>query len=136
MNPRWIGLALGCFLAGGPVEARGEGGIVAIVNNQVITASELEGFVGAQEAAAKQKLSGPEFDAEVRQIRADGLEALVNRQLVKEEFARLHMTDLHSRSVESQIDVLIREEFHGDGAAFMKWIAERRRMASVKTYDR
>lgn len=133
---RWIGFALGVFLASGLIESRGEqqnlAGVAAIVNNDVVTYSEVEEFVKPQENAARAKFTGAELTAEIKRIRAAGVEALINRALVHEAFVKVRKGVPHA-TFEEQVNIVTEELCHSDPAAFMKWVKEQRRAAYVKT---
>ena len=72
----WLGLALAPG-AGADIRDR----IVAVVNTEVITLSELEEEVTEVKAQARQRFSGAELDRRLRQIDYMGLNRMIERKL-------------------------------------------------------
>jgi peptidyl-prolyl cis-trans isomerase SurA len=74
-------LAAGLGLAPGADGAEIRDRIVAVVNTEVITLSELEEEITDMKRQARQRYSGPELDQRLRQIDYMGLNRMVERKL-------------------------------------------------------
>lgn len=123
-------LALSTLGLGLAVPARVEaqqvlGGIAAVVNNDVITFSEVEELAGPREQAIKNSMQGEAMVAKVRELRMDAVNELINRQLILQEFAEMKKkgAQIPAHILDEQIETLIREQFGGDRAAFMRTLS-------------
>lgn len=123
-------LALSTLGLGLTVPARVEaqqvlGGIAAVVNNDVITFSEVEELAGPREQAIKNSMQGEAMVAKVRELRMDAVNELINRQLILQEFAEMKKkgAQIPAHILDEQIETLIREQFGGDRAAFMRTLS-------------
>ncbi len=120
--------ALGCVLLvfwAGLVSASAQqrqeimDGIAAIVNGDVITISQLRELTGAREMALRDTLRGDELIAEVKRMREAALRDLIDRQLVIQEFKKKEFS-IPPYLVDDRIQAIIRQEFGGDRAAFVR----------------
>lgn len=85
-------------------------GIIAVVNNEVITASELD-FT----AALNERLGG---GGDGKRLRAETLEGLITRRLLVQEARRLTFVEITDREIEAEKNALVKrfgseEEFSG-----------------------
>lgn len=94
-------------------------GVAAVVNGEVITLSEVMMATALKEREIRQSLSGEEAIREIKKVRAEAVEELIDRKLIVQEFKKKGLT-LPERYVRDRIESLIREEFGGDRAAFIK----------------
>ncbi len=95
-------------------------GVAAIVNGDVITISEVTGLVAMQERSLYQTFGpGEEFTKRSRELRTAALKELIDRKLIVQEFNRQELS-IPDRFVRERVDTVIREEFGGDRAAFLK----------------
>ena len=74
-----VGLGLSCSLPAGAATVRDR--IVAVVNSEVITLSELDEEVSEVKQQARQRFSGTELDQRLRQIDYMGLNRMIERKL-------------------------------------------------------
>lgn len=98
-------------------------GYAAIVNDRVITVSDVVDFIGPNGAKA-----GPgATDAEIREKRiaafSNGVQRLVEQALVVEEFKK-NGGNLPERVVNDRVNEVIADRFHNDRAAFLKALAD------------
>jgi len=116
-----VGLLLFGLGADGMVHGQSEivDGVAAIVNNDVITISEVRAVVAPREQALRQMLSGQELIDKVKEARLAALKDLIDRKLILQEFQRREF-NLPPFHVENQIDTIVRERFGGDRRAFLQ----------------
>ena len=88
----------GLFFISFPAQAERVDHIVAAVNNEVITASDLEQAVSINEA-----LSGPAQDR--NRLREETRDGLVNRLLPLQEARRLKFVELSEQDIRAQVEV-------------------------------
>ncbi len=93
--------------------------VAAVVNGEVITLSEVMMATALKEREIRQTLAGEAAIREIKKVRAEALEELIDRKLIVQEFNKKGLT-LPERYVRERIESLIREEFGGDRAAFIK----------------
>jgi len=94
-------------------------GIAAVVNDDVITFSQVRELIGPEEKAARESLKGEELVAKVKEIRLKAINDLVDRQLILQEF-RKNKFAIPPHVVEDRINTLVREQFGGDRGAFVR----------------
>ncbi len=94
-------------------------GVAAIVNDDVITISEVRTVVAPREQALRQMLSGQELIDKVKEARLATLKDLIDRKLVIQEFKKKEF-NLPPFHVENQIDTIVRERFGGDRKKFLQ----------------
>src|SRR2546430_290962 len=85
--------------------------IVAVVNTEVITLSELEEEVGAAKAQARQRFSGAELAQRLRQIDYMGLNRMIERilqvQIAKRRGIKVDRKSTRLNSSHSQISYAV-----------------------------
>src|SRR4028119_720407 len=64
-------------------------GIAAVVNDQVITFSQVRDIVGAREATARDTLKGAAQVEKIKEIRLAALNDLIDRQLILQAFKKM-----------------------------------------------
>jgi parvulin-like peptidyl-prolyl isomerase len=94
-------------------------GLAAVVDDKVITFSQIREMVAPKERAAHEKLEGKELAEAIKQIRTEAINELIDRQLILAYFKKQGFT-LPSYLIEDRIATVIREEYNGDRAAFAR----------------
>jgi peptidyl-prolyl cis-trans isomerase SurA len=98
--------------------------IVAIVNDDVITFSQMRDLVGSQEEALeKQYGSQPDLlKAKLVQLREEAVNELIDRQLILQEFKKMQAkgASIPDYVLEDHIQTIIRGSFNGDRKAFIR----------------
>ena len=97
-------------------------GIAAIVNDEVITFSDVRQLVGPKEGAARQQLKGAELVEKIKEMRLQAINDLIDRQLILQEFKK-NKFQLPEFIVDERVQTIIREEFGGDRSAFLRTLA-------------
>jgi parvulin-like peptidyl-prolyl isomerase len=97
-------------------------GVAAIVNNEVITISQVRELIGARERAMRESYRGPDLADKVKEMRLAALKDLVDRQLILQEFRKMQEkgANIPDYVVDDRVQTIIREEFGGDRAAFVR----------------
>jgi peptidyl-prolyl cis-trans isomerase SurA len=97
-------------------------GVAAIVNNDVITISQVRELIGARERAMRESYRGPDLADKVKEMRLAALKDLVDRQLILQEFRKMQEkgANIPDYVVDDRVQTIIREEFGGDRAAFVR----------------
>src|SRR4051812_19038094 len=88
-------------------------GIAAVVNDEVITFSQVRELVGAKEQGARQQLRGEELVAKIKEIRLQAINDLIDRQLILQEFKKQKF-QIPDYFINDRVSTIIREEFGGD----------------------
>jgi len=115
-----------CLLAAGfPLAAQQAeviDGVAAIVNNDVITISQVRELIGAREREIRKVYSGSDLNDKVKEMRLAALKDLVDRQLIIQEFKKMQEkgASIPDYVVDDRVQSIIREEFGGDRAAFVR----------------
>lgn len=97
-------------------------GLAAVVNNQPVTFSQVRELVGARERAAAEQFQGAELGEQIKKIRVEAIDELINRQLILQYFKEKGY-QLPSYLIEDRIATIIREEHNGSRAAFARKLA-------------
>lgn len=100
-------------------EARVIDGIAAIVNGEVITYSQVRGLSAPRERLLRTQFKGEELEKELRAAREAALQDLIDRQLIVQSFQK-EKYELPDYFVEQRVQEIIRDEFGGDRATFIK----------------
>jgi parvulin-like peptidyl-prolyl isomerase len=109
------GLSWGCVLA----QPNVRNGVAAVVNKSIITLDEVQGFsVRALQTAARRARTQEAFEAEGQRITKDGLEQLIERRLIIDEFAGSGY-NLPEALINDIVQDRIKREF-GDRLTLMK----------------
>ena len=94
-------------------------GIAAIVNGEIITYSQVRGLSGPRERLLRSQFKGEELEKQLQAARDAALQDLIDRQLIVQSFKK-EKFELPDYFVEQRVNQIIREEFGGDRAAFIK----------------
>ena len=100
-------------------EARVIDGIAAIVNGEVITYSQVRGLSAPRERLLRTQFKGEQLEKELKAAREAALQDLIDRQLIVQSFQK-EKYELPDYFVEQRINDIIRDEFGGDRATFIK----------------
>ena len=118
---------LALALAGSALAQRVEviDGIAAIVNNDVVTISQVRELVGARERSLREIYSGTELENKLKEMRLSAIKDLIDRQLILQEFKKLQEkgASIPEYVVDDRVQAIIRQEFGGDRAAFRPHLA-------------
>ena len=94
-------------------------GIAAVVNGEIITQSQVRSVVGPRERLLRSQFKGEELQKQVKEVREAALKDLIDRQLIVQAF-REEKLALPDYFVEQRMNDIIRENFGGDRATFIK----------------
>jgi parvulin-like peptidyl-prolyl isomerase len=94
-------------------------GIAAVVNNDVITYSQVRELVGPREKLLRSQLSGPELEAKIKEVRLAAVRDLIDRQLIIQAFEK-EQFQIPEHFIDQRINEVIRESFGGDRNTFIK----------------
>lgn len=106
-------------LAALPASAQVKEGIAAIVNDKVITFSDVRNQVKQTEELLKESYTGVELVEKVKEARLKTLKALIERQLIIAEFDE-SIGFVPDDLVEQRIKEIISSQYDGDRTAFIK----------------
>jgi len=122
LTPLLAAASLFFSLVGG---ARGQevlDGIAAVVNNEVVTFSQVRELVSSKEKSAKDTYKGEELVAKIKEIRLAAINDLIDRQLILQEF-KSKQFQIPDYFLDERVTTIIREEFGGDRSAFIRTLA-------------
>lgn len=97
-------------------------GIAAVVNNEVVTFSQVRELVGPKEKQARETLRGEALVEKIKEIRLAAINDLIDRTLIIQEFKTKGFT-IPEYFIEERITTIIREEFGGDRQAFLRTLS-------------
>ena len=97
-------------------------GLAAVVDDKVITFSQVRELVGAKERAMRDKLEGKDLEKVIKEIRTEAINELIDRQLILAHFKKQGYS-LPAFVLEDRIATIIREEYNGDRSAFARKLA-------------
>lgn len=111
-------------LAGNALPQRSDvvDGIAAIVNNDVVTISQVRELVGARERSLRDLYRGAELERKVEEMRISAIKDLIDRQLILQEFKKLQEkgASIPEYVIDDRVQAIIRQEFGGDRSAFVR----------------
>ena len=94
-------------------------GVAAVVNDDVITFSEVRELVGARELTLRESYHGDELAKRVKELRLNAINELIDRQLVLQDFKK-NKYSIPDYIVDDHVNSVIREQFQGDRQAFIR----------------
>lgn len=100
-------------------DARVIDGIAAIVNGDIITYSQVRGLSAPRERLLRTQYHGDELTKQIATAREAALKDLIDRQLIVQAFHK-EKFELPQHFVDERVNDIIREEFGGDRATFIK----------------
>ncbi|HEY3663575.1 MAG TPA: peptidyl-prolyl cis-trans isomerase [Chthoniobacterales bacterium] len=111
-------------------------GIAAIVNDKVITYSEVRDVVEPRERLLRSQYSGPELAKKITELRKAALQDLIDRQLIIQSFEKDKL-QIPPHFVDERVDQVIKESFGGDRRAFLKTMeAQKYTMSKFRDLER
>lgn len=123
---RLIPLSLVCIgLAFSTFTARAQevlDGIAAVVNNEVVTFSQVRELVGPKEKQAHDTLKGQELVEKIKAIRTEAINDLIDRALIIQDFKTKGFT-IPDYFIDDRIQGIIKDEFGNDRQAFLRTLA-------------
>ncbi|MBV9464245.1 MAG: peptidylprolyl isomerase [Verrucomicrobiae bacterium] len=116
----WIFAAL-LMTAGLALTARAElqDGIAALVNDDVITFSDVKLALGSTEEELSKSYRGEELITKIREARRDALNSLVERRLIIQDFKK-RGGKIPENVIEDEINAIIDEHYNHDRSLFVK----------------
>ncbi len=116
-------VALGCALmmisVPGSSRAQVVDGVAAVVNNKVITFSQVRKEVDATEAQYRELFAGVELIEKIREARLAALRALIERELIIQEFDEKGYF-IPENVIEERIRGIVRDSYDNDRAALIR----------------
>ncbi len=94
-------------------------GVAALVNNEVITYSQLRELVGPRERSLRNTYTGQELSKKLNEVRLGALNDLIDRQLILQEFKKKEFA-IPAHLIDEKVESVIREDFGGDRQAFIR----------------
>ena len=94
-------------------------GIAAVVNGDVITFSQVQELIVAQEKSAAQIYHGEELQQKIKVMRQQAIKDLIDRQLILQEFHKKEFT-IPEYIIDDGVQRIIRQDFGGDRTAFVR----------------
>ena len=94
-------------------------GVAALVNNDVITFSQVRDLVGPRERSLRNNYTGQDLVNKVREARQGALNDLIDRQLILQEFKKKEFA-IPTHLIDERVDEIIRNDFGGDRQAFVR----------------
>jgi len=94
-------------------------GIAAVVNDDVITFSQVQEVSGPRERTLREQFTGQELIDKIKGARLAVLSDLIDRQLILQEFKKKQF-NIPEYVIDDQVQNLIKEEFAGDRQAFVR----------------
>ncbi len=116
-------LAFSCFgvaaIASPTRGAESVNGIAAVVNDKVITYSEVREVVEPRERLLRSQYSGEELVKKITALRKAALQDLIDRALIIQAFDKEKLV-IPPHFIDQRVDAVIKENFGGDRNAFIK----------------
>lgn len=94
-------------------------GVAAVVNDDVITFSQVREVVAARERMLRSMYRGQELIEKIQEARKSALNDLIDRQLILQEFKSMGM-QIPDRILDQRVNELVIKEFGGDRQAFLR----------------
>jgi len=100
-------------------------GYAAIVNDRIITVSDVMAVVQPLERQLRATYEGEEFESRMVEAFTDARESLIERALILEEYESQEGA-LPEQAIDERIEQIISERFNNDRGAFMDALAQQR----------
>ncbi|PYK06586.1 MAG: peptidylprolyl isomerase, partial [Verrucomicrobia bacterium] len=94
-------------------------GIAAVVNQDVITYSQVRMLSAPREKLLRSQYTGEELEKQLKQLREAALKDLVDRRLIIQAFKKENY-QIPDHLVDQRMQEIIRESFGGDRNTFIK----------------
>jgi len=97
-------------------------GIAAVVNDDVITYSDVREMIGMYERTLRSSFQGAELETKIKEARLGALKELIDRQLILQEFKKKEKdgVTIPAYMIDESVQSVIRTTFAGDRAAFVR----------------
>ena len=119
-----------------PSRAESVNGIAAIVNDKVITYSEVRDVCEPRERLLRTQYSGEELAKKITELRKAALQDLIDRQLIVQAFDKEKLV-IPSHFIDERVEQVIKENFGGDRNAFIKTMeAQKYTMSKFRDLER
>lgn len=115
----WLSFLL---LASFSAQAQLADGIAALVNDRVITFSQIRREIASTEARLRQLYSGADLEKRLDAARHMALDALIERELIIQEFNRAGY-QFPDDAIENRLQRVIAETYDGDRSALIRTLA-------------
>jgi parvulin-like peptidyl-prolyl isomerase len=115
-------VAVSLAVATSAVAAEIVDGVAAVVNDRVITYSEVKNYVQPLVAQLRRNFVGDELVDRIRKAQMDALNGLIERALIIQQFKE-NGYSIPEKVVDGQIEDFIASDFGGDRASFIKTLA-------------
>ncbi len=111
-------------------------GIAAIVNEKVITYSEVRDVVEPRERLLRSQYTGEELVKKITDLRKAALQDLIDRELIIQAFEKDKLV-IPQHFIDERVDEVIKENFGGDRNAFIKTMeAQKFTMSKFRDMER
>jgi peptidyl-prolyl cis-trans isomerase SurA len=94
-------------------------GVVAVVNDRVITLSEVRMVIGPILPQLQRDFRGEELNAKLRSLQTDAINSLIERALILDEFKTKGYT-IPENTIDRELSEIIASEFNNDRGAFTR----------------
>ena len=94
-------------------------GIAAVVNDDIITYSQVRALSAPKEKLLASQFHGDELKAKIKEARAAALNDLIDRQLIMQAFKKEGYS-IPDHFLDQRVDDIVRENFGGDRNTFIK----------------
>jgi peptidyl-prolyl cis-trans isomerase SurA len=94
-------------------------GIAAVVNNDIITYSQVRSLVAPREKLLRSQFTGQELAKQIKEARQAALKDLIDRQLIIQAFKKENY-QIPDHYVDMRMHEIIQENFGGDRNTFIK----------------
>ena len=145
MNFSWrshmAALVVSSILAAASIAAPSRGaesvnGIAAIVNDKVITYSEVRDVCEPRERLLRAQYSGDALVKKITELRKAALQDLIDRELILQAFEK-EKAIIPQRFIDERVNEVIKENFGGDRHAFIKTMeAQKYTMSKFRDLER
>jgi parvulin-like peptidyl-prolyl isomerase len=134
-------LIAGCCLAVAALATSTQGtesvnGIAAVVNDKVITYSEVRDVCEPRERLLRSQYQGEELAKKITELRKAALQDLIDRQLIVQAFEKQNLV-IPPHFIDEHVEQVIKENFGGDRNAFIKTMeAQKYTMTKFRDLER
>jgi parvulin-like peptidyl-prolyl isomerase len=107
-----------------PAFAQFADGVAAVVNDKVITFSQVKKEVDPIEVQLRQQYAGVELIDKIKEQRLSALKSLIERELIIQDFNKMggYIPDNY---IEDQVRMIIKREYDNDRVAFIRTLQAR-----------
>lgn len=101
-----------------------DGAVAGVVNNEVVTFSQVRELIEPKEKQARETLKGQELVDKIKELRAAAVSDLIDRALILQS-AKAQDVVIPETAIDERIQSIIDTQFGGDRASFLKSITAR-----------